>query len=141
MELANFVRGGGLPVVTRTYRPQDLFLFSAATWNAHRVHYDQNYAVDIEGHQQLLVQGPLQAVHMFQVLIDSLVEAVSLRSVSYRHLSGLYLGQEASMSGKLVDVDVDATEGTATFDLWVERVEDGQRTTTGSATVQVSPAT
>jgi 3-methylfumaryl-CoA hydratase len=39
-----------------------LFLFSALTYNAHRIHYDRRYAVDVEGHPDLLVQGPLLAI-------------------------------------------------------------------------------
>ncbi|HEV7207557.1 MAG TPA: hypothetical protein VGN54_02330 [Mycobacteriales bacterium] len=136
MEPANFVRVNPFPVVTRTYRPQDLFLFSAATWNAHRIHYDQDYVVATEGHEGLLVHGPLQAVQMFQVLINQLAEGARLQSVRYRHLSALFVGQEVAMSGRLAAMD--EADGTATFDLWIERVQDRQRTTTGNATVRLA---
>lgn len=39
-----------------------LFCFSALTYNAHRIHYDRGYAVDVEGYQDLLVHGPLLAL-------------------------------------------------------------------------------
>jgi 3-methylfumaryl-CoA hydratase len=41
-----------------------LFRFSALTYNAHRVHYDRDYARDVEGYPGLLVHGPLQAMAM-----------------------------------------------------------------------------
>lgn len=38
-----------------------LFRYSAVTGNAHRIHYDQDYAVSKEGYESLVVHGPLQA--------------------------------------------------------------------------------
>ncbi len=38
-----------------------LFRFSAATFNAHRIHYDLPYAQMIEGYPALVVHGPLTA--------------------------------------------------------------------------------
>lgn len=42
--------------------PVLLFRFSALTFNAHRIHYDLDYATHREGYPHLVVQGPLQAV-------------------------------------------------------------------------------
>ena len=44
--------------------PTLLFRFSALTYNAHRIHYDRDYAKDVEGYPGLLVHGPLQALAM-----------------------------------------------------------------------------
>jgi len=41
--------------------PVMLFRFSALTFNSHRIHYDQQYARDVEGYPDLVVHGPLQA--------------------------------------------------------------------------------
>lgn len=46
-----------------------LFRFSALTYNAHRIHYDREYATGVEGYPGLVVHGPLQAV-----LLASLAE-------------------------------------------------------------------
>lgn len=42
--------------------PVMLFRFSALTNNAHRIHYDYNYATRVENYPDLVVQGPLMAV-------------------------------------------------------------------------------
>jgi hydroxyacyl-ACP dehydratase HTD2-like protein with hotdog domain len=42
--------------------PTLLFRFSALTYNAHRIHYDREYAVVTEGYPGLVVHGPLQAM-------------------------------------------------------------------------------
>jgi 3-methylfumaryl-CoA hydratase len=44
--------------------PTLLFRFSALTYNAHRIHYDRDYARDAEGYPGLLTHGPLQALAM-----------------------------------------------------------------------------
>jgi 3-methylfumaryl-CoA hydratase len=44
--------------------PTLLFRFSALTYNAHRIHYDRDYARQVEGYPGLLTHGPLQALAM-----------------------------------------------------------------------------
>lgn len=42
----------------------NLFRFSAATFNGHRIHYDRRYAVEVEGHPDLVVHGPFLATKL-----------------------------------------------------------------------------
>ena len=46
--------------------PVLLFRFSALTYNAHRIHYDREYA-RAEGYPGLVVHGPLQALLMAEL--------------------------------------------------------------------------
>lgn len=41
--------------------PVMLFRFSALTFNAHRIHYDRDYATQVEGYRGLVVHGPFVA--------------------------------------------------------------------------------
>ncbi|AUW57800.1 hypothetical protein C1T17_06455 [Sphingobium sp. SCG-1] len=45
----------------------ELFRFSAVTFNAHRIHYDQTYATSAEGYPGLVVHGPLTAARLFSL--------------------------------------------------------------------------
>jgi 3-methylfumaryl-CoA hydratase len=49
--------------VSRTINPETplLFRFSALTFNAHKIHYDRDYAMKEEGYPGLVVHGPLLA--------------------------------------------------------------------------------
>ncbi len=47
--------------------PTLLFRFSALTYNAHRIHYDRDYARQTEGYPGLLTHGPLQALAMAEL--------------------------------------------------------------------------
>ena len=49
-----------------TVDPALLFRFSALTYNAHRIHYDRDYA-RAEGYPGLVVHGPLQALLMAEL--------------------------------------------------------------------------
>ncbi|MEL7463720.1 MAG: MaoC family dehydratase N-terminal domain-containing protein [Pseudomonadota bacterium] len=43
-----------------------LFRYSAATFNAHRIHYDLPYATEVENYPGLVVHGPLQATLLIE---------------------------------------------------------------------------
>ncbi len=53
--------GDSLPTLAVTIDERQLFFFSAATYNGHRIHYDKDWARDVEGYDDVIVQGPLQA--------------------------------------------------------------------------------
>ncbi len=47
-----------------------LFRYSALTFNGHRIHYDLDYARDVEGYDGLVVHGPLLAQHLMLMATD-----------------------------------------------------------------------
>lgn len=49
--------------------PVRLFRYSAATYNAHRIHYDRDYARDVEKYPGLVVHGPMQATLLMEAAI------------------------------------------------------------------------
>jgi 3-methylfumaryl-CoA hydratase len=55
---------------TRTVAPDPvlLFRFSALTFNAHRIHYDRDYATTEEGYPGLVVHGPLTAMLLLDLV-------------------------------------------------------------------------
>jgi 3-methylfumaryl-CoA hydratase len=75
--------------------PTLLFRFSALTYNAHRIHYDRDFARDVEGYPGLLTHGPLQALAMAEAAraaADAGNErnAAGERLFEYRLLSPLF---------------------------------------------------
>lgn len=61
--------GDRLPTVERRPGNVQLFRFSAATWNAHRIHYDREYA-RCEGYPDILVQSHLHGCFLAQAALD-----------------------------------------------------------------------
>ena len=66
--------------------PALLFRYSALMFNAHRIHYDQQYTAEVEGYPGLVVQGPVQAGTMLNLaatLQGSVPKAFNCRGVGF----------------------------------------------------------
>jgi len=72
--------------------PVLLFRFSALTYNSHRIHYDRDYARDVEGYPGLVVHGPLQALLMAE-LARRVASPPASCDYSYRLVAPLFEGQ------------------------------------------------
>jgi 3-methylfumaryl-CoA hydratase len=84
----------GAIMTRRSIDPVFLFRFSALTFNAHRIHYDRDFARDIEGYPGLVVHGPLQAM----LLIDLYRNTFPRRAITdftFRAQAPLFEGEEA----------------------------------------------
>lgn len=57
-----------------------LFRFSAATYNAHRIHYDLRYTRDVEKYPDLVVHGPMQAM----LLMEAAMRHTGARPTRFR---------------------------------------------------------
>lgn len=99
-----------------------LFFFSAATYNGHRIHYDKEWARETEGYDDVLVHGPLQAALLAKVITDWIGGGGTLVHYSVRNRGVAFPGQEltfgAAVTGTrvedgrcLVDLDIAASRG------------------------------
>lgn len=112
--------GYAIPLLTVTVTETQMFFFSAATYNGHRVHYDKEWARDVEGYDNVLVQGPLQAALLSRSLTDWVGGAGRLVSFSVQNRAIAYPGEELSFGGvvtaksdseALVDLDIFCRRG------------------------------
>ena len=76
----------------------DLFRFSAATFNSHRIHYDLPYARDEEGYPTLVVQGPLTAVKLLAFAQRRLEPAQTIARFAMRAHAPLFVGQPVRLA-------------------------------------------
>jgi 3-methylfumaryl-CoA hydratase len=76
---------------SRTVRPDPVMLFrySALTFNAHRIHYDQPYVTKVEGYPGLVVHGPLIATLLLD-LVASRHGGNALKRFSFRGVAPAY---------------------------------------------------
>jgi 3-methylfumaryl-CoA hydratase len=66
-----------------------LFRYSALTFNGHRIHYDRDYARDVEGHAGLVVHGPLIAMLLMDLAQRSRDHALP-KTFEFRAASPLF---------------------------------------------------
>lgn len=76
--------GDELPALTCKPSSEQLFRFSAVTWNAHRIHYDSDYAMS-EGHPDILVQAHLHGALLTRMVTDWAGPAGRIRKVSWQN--------------------------------------------------------
>ena len=84
---------------TRTITPSEVMLFrySALTFNGHRIHYDRDYARDVEGYKGLVFHGPLTATLLADLAVSEMGKP--LASFSFRGLAPLFDDEPFTLSG------------------------------------------
>ena len=76
-----------------------LFRYSALTLNSHRIHYDQPYATGEERYPALLVQGPLTAVLLLDLLHRHAPDAV-VRSLEFKAVRPAFVDRPLYLRGQ-----------------------------------------
>ena len=79
--------------------PVLLFRYSALMANTHRIHYDRDYAVGVEHHGGLVVQGPLTATLLAELLRERF-PSLRLTEFSFRALRPLLDTMTFTIHGK-----------------------------------------
>ena len=108
----------------RTHEPSmvSLFLYNAAIWNPHRIHFDADYTTQIEKHPGIVVDGPLQGDWLSQVVTEWLGDDGELVELEYSNRRAAYLGERLRAGGEVVEVDRDA--GTVTLQIYIKNADD-----------------
>jgi 3-methylfumaryl-CoA hydratase len=77
-----------------------VFRYSAVTWNAHRIHYDSDYARSVEGYEHAVQNGGLT----MQLMIDAALRRATseLRGLTARLTYPLWVGDPVSIRGSAV---------------------------------------
>lgn len=83
-----------------TIHPEEtlLFRYSALTFNSHRIHYDRPYATTVEGYAGLVVQGPLVATMLLDLVARQQPDAL-IRTFSFRAIRPLLDGADFTLCG------------------------------------------
>jgi len=93
------------PAVRNASRAQ-LFLFSAATNNPHRIHYDREYAAK-EGHPDVLVHGPLQGAWLHQFVRDWAGPRGRVLALDYQNRGRAFPERDYTFRGRVTSVEGD----------------------------------
>lgn len=101
-------------------RPQ-LFRYSAVTWNAHRIHYDPEYARETEGHPDVLVHQHLYGAIVQELLLDWLDGDGELRELNWRNVGRATPADTLVTTAEVTEIDSD--DRTVSFDIGVETEE------------------
>ena len=108
----------------RQFQPDNvqLFLYNAALWNAHRIHFDHPYATEVEGYPGLVIAGPLLGDWLTQSVIEWLGEDGKLISIEYSNRKASYIGEVLRSGGMVTSSEQDT--GTAELELYIKNEAD-----------------
>ena len=123
--------GQELPPLVKNASRAQLFLFSAATNNPHRIHYDREYAA-VEGHPDVLVHGPLQGAWLSQFVTDWAGPAGRVVGLSWQNRGRAFPEHELTFKGRVTAVAGDEV----TLEVW-EEDENGAVLMPGTARVRL----
>jgi hydroxyacyl-ACP dehydratase HTD2-like protein with hotdog domain len=112
-----------------------LFIFSAITWNSHRIHYDQAYA-RAEGYDDVLVQSHLHAAFLARAVCRSHGSGARVRRIAWQNRSPASPGDVLTVSGKVTGVRVENDTVTVDYEL-EERNERADLCIRGWVTVEL----
>jgi hydroxyacyl-ACP dehydratase HTD2-like protein with hotdog domain len=102
------------------WSPTGLFRFSALTFNGHKIHYNEDWTRNVEGHPGEVVHGPLNLINMLDYWRDTRGVALGLDlpgQVVYRAMSPIYAGEQY----QIYDEGESAKEGVRAWDVVVEK--------------------
>ncbi len=116
--------GAAIPSLTVTVTETQMFFFSAATYNGHRIHYDKDWARDVEGYDNVLVQGPLQAALLSRAVTDWIGGDGRLVAFSVQNRAIAYPGQELTFSGVVTGKRCTDSEALVDLDIFCRRGDD-----------------
>ncbi|HEX5206070.1 MaoC/PaaZ C-terminal domain-containing protein [Paractinoplanes rhizophilus] len=126
--------GDQIPTLAITVDATQMFFFSAATYNGHRIHYDRTWAKDVEGYPDILVHGPLQAALLARALTDWAGPGGRLVRYSIQNRASAYPGEELRFVGKVTGTREE--DGQTLVDLAIHGEKgEGEVLMPGTATV------
>lgn len=131
---ASVAVGDRLPERAHTCTNVQLMLYNAALWNAHRIHYDEPYATEVEGYPGLVIAGPLLGDWMNQCVDEWLGDRGVLTGIEYSNRVATYIG-ETLMAGGTVTSYEPAT-GELKMEVFI-RNEAGEVVAPGTATARL----
>lgn len=97
--------GVALPVARRVaVDTVMLYRYSALTGNGHRIHYDADYARDVEGYPGLVIHGPLQAILIAMLATSEALGSHRLARLATRNRGPAFLpNAPLSVEGEALD--------------------------------------
>jgi hydroxyacyl-ACP dehydratase HTD2-like protein with hotdog domain len=123
--------GDTLPIAVHEVTRLGIFLFGAAHWTAHRIHYHLELARD-EGFADVVVTGALMSGWTMQLLTEWAGEPLCVREVVERNVASAVAGDTITITGSVTDVE-DGDDGTAVACSIVVSRQDGTAVVRGTA--------
>jgi hydroxyacyl-ACP dehydratase HTD2-like protein with hotdog domain len=109
-----------------------IFMFSAISWNRHRIHYDSDFARDHDKLPNVLAQRPLLGSFLAQMLFDWVGENGRIKRLEWSNRGPAVPGDMVTCHGRIVRKYVDGGEHLVEIEVWIEN-QRGENIVPGKA--------
>ena len=121
------------PVIKEITNVQ-IFMFSAMSWNRHRIHYDVDFARDHDKLPGVLAQRPLLGSFLAEMLFDWVGEHGRIKRLEWSNRGPAVPSDILTCHGRIVRKYVDGGEHLVEFEVWIEN-QRGENIVPGKAEI------
>ncbi len=125
--------GTELPALAKVPTTVQLFRYSAVTWNAHRIHYEREYALS-EGHPDVLVQAHLHGAFLLQMIMSWMGPRARIVSFGWSNRGRAVPGDTLTCTGRVTAKHIEGGRRLVDLEL-AETNQRGEVCAPGKATV------
>jgi len=122
-----------IPELTVVPTHAHVFMFSAATWNRHRIHYSKDAAIE-EGHPDVVVQRALLGNYLTRMVLQWFNGAGELNRLQWKVVKSAIPGQPLTCQGTVQEVHETSEENLANCDIRIVSPQ-GELIATGTAII------
>ena len=125
-----------LPAITKEPTTRQLVRYAGASGDFYEIHYDKDYAVG-NGLPGPILHGALKSAFLGQLVTDWIREGGTLRRLTCQYRGMDVPGDKLTASGKVTRKYEESGRRLVDCEIWLDNGQ-GERTTLGSATVELS---
>lgn len=126
--------GTALPSLRKgPYTSAHLVRWCAAQQNWDRIHYDADYAREVAGLKERVVNGALKQHLLVQLVDEAFGDAWCLRRIAYRFTGPDFVGESLQVEGTVRSVEPSGGDAIVVVDLVIRNLDQDRVTTTGWA--------
>ena len=101
--MSNYQVGDQLPGLTKHCTLISMIAYAGATWDWHRLHYDQEY-LESKGLNSPVVDGQVFGAYAVQAIQDWLGETAFISELDFRYVGLVFAEELVRVSGEITEV-------------------------------------
>ena len=96
--------GDQVPALTKHCTLTSMIAYAGATWDWHRLHYDQEY-LESKGLKAPVVDGQVFGAYVVQAIQDWLGESAFISALDFRYAGLVFAEETVKVSGEVTEVN------------------------------------
>ena len=125
LSFENIKVGDKIPSLTKDITQVGMVMYSAATWDFARVHYDKDF-VQSRRRDKPFVDGQMLGAYLAQMMMDWIGDNGTLKKMDFRFRKMLSAGDRIVCRGTVAEKSTENGRNTVKCDLWIEDT-DGEK--------------